>query len=76
MTTPKYVLHLDAFDAYGEPKPQIIQATVNGNYRTWLQVRSEDAAKAQEVVRGLNELEKQRARGRREAARRRRNKTT
>lgn len=76
MTTPKYVLHLDALDAYGEPKPQLLQATFNGNYRTWLQVRSEDASKAQEIVRGLNELEKQRARARRDAARRRRNKTT
>ena len=72
MSNPVYVLHYDAHRSDGTAARQVLKWD-GQDYMTYLTLATDwnTSDKAREVVRGLNELEKRRARDRREAARRR-----
>lgn len=68
----RYVVHYDAIRANGSSCTQVLERDGDGDYVTWLTLERFQSAKAREIAKGLNELERRRARNRREAARKRR----
>lgn len=70
MSGPLYVVFYDGRNPDGTTCTQVLKRDDDGDYRWWLSMDRWQTDKAREMVRGLNELEKRRARDRRERARR------